>query len=130
MKKTWRCFHCDEVFRSVAAAREHFGTDQLMSDPACLIKQSGELALLRALRNAEEELQRYRNDDSDILRAMHSMESDHAQALRREEEKGYSRGVSDARREVVEELKGHPLGFMVDDSIAALEHTFAGTAAA
>lgn len=129
MKKTWRCFHCDEVFRSVDAARLHFGSDQFR-EPACLIKAAGEHALLVALRNAEDELRRYRAEDSDVLRAMHSQESDHVQALRREEEKGYSRGIRDARREVVEELKGHPLGFMVDDSIAALERTFAGTATA
>jgi hypothetical protein len=94
--KSWRCFHCDDVFHTEMEARIHFGSAQ-DSDPACRIKMAGEFALLRALRNAEDELARYRNEDSDVLRAMHSMQSDHSIALRREEEKGYGRGLRDAR---------------------------------
>jgi hypothetical protein len=37
-RKSWRCFHCDEVFRNYKAAREHFGLDdfELKDPPACL----------------------------------------------------------------------------------------------
>lgn len=94
--KTWRCFHCDDVFRTQVDARNHFGSTEV-SEPACLIKAPGEFALLQALRNAEDELARYRREDSDVLRAMWSMQSDHATALRREEEKGYERGLRDAK---------------------------------
>lgn len=94
--KTWRCFHCDEVLRTQADARNHFGSTEV-SEPACLIKAAGEFALLQALRNAEDEIARYRREDSDVLRAMWSMQSDHATALRREEEKGYERGLRDAK---------------------------------
>ena len=31
----WRCFHCDEVFRSEAAAKAHFGPREPQRDPAC-----------------------------------------------------------------------------------------------
>jgi hypothetical protein len=96
--KTWRCFHCDEVFRTQVDARNHFGSTEA-SDPACKIKAAGEFALLEALRNAEDELARYRNEDSDVLRVLWSTRADHAAALGREEEKGYARGVRDARAE-------------------------------
>lgn len=95
--KSWRCFHCDEVFRSEVDARNHFGSTQ-ESEPACRIKAAGEFALLQAIRNADDQLARYRNEDSDVLRAMYSMQSDHAIALRREEEKGYARGLEDAKK--------------------------------
>lgn len=96
-QKTWRCFHCDEVLTTYAAARHHFGREQ-GSDPVCVIKAPGEWALVAALRNAEDQLARYRAEDGDVLRAMHSMASDHQQALRREEEKGYARGLEDAKK--------------------------------
>jgi hypothetical protein len=92
---SWRCFHCDEVFTTRVDAECHFGRWE-SDEPACKIKAPGEFALLQALRNAHTQLWRYRNDDSDILRAMASMQADHAVALRREEEKGYARGLRDA----------------------------------
>jgi hypothetical protein len=95
-RKTWRCFHCDDVFRSVVDARNHFGTTEA-SEPACKVQAAGEFGILGALRNLEDQLSRYRADDSDIIRAMCGMQSDHVQALLREEEKGYARGLADAR---------------------------------
>lgn len=95
--KTWRCFHCDDVFTTEVDARHHFGSSQA-SDPACLMKVAGEFALLEALRNAEDELGRYRNEDSDVLRVLWSTRADQGQALRREEEKGYARGLEDAKK--------------------------------
>ena len=70
-----------------------------MAEPVCIIRSAGENALLSALRNAEEELSRYRAEDSDVLRAMWSMQADHRQALSREEERGYTKGLTDARVE-------------------------------
>ena len=92
----WRCFHCGETFTRAQErwAREHFGRDQ-SAQPVCLIRTAGEGALLSALREAEDELQSYRDEDQKILRAMHSMQADHLTALRREEERGYNKGVSD-----------------------------------
>jgi len=103
LQNTWRCYYCGEVCRSEVDARNHFGSLP-GSEPACQIKQPGEFALLQALRNAEDQLARYRAEDSDTQRAMYSMQSDHQQALRREEETGYARGVADMRKEV-EELR-------------------------
>jgi len=40
-------------------------------------------------------LARYRAEDSDADRAMYRMQAEHTVALRREEEKGYLRGLVD-----------------------------------
>jgi len=94
----WRCFHCGETFTLLQKrwAAEHFGRSEL-DTPVCLMRVSGEGSLLTALRNAQEELDRRRAEDSDVIRAMHAMSADHAAALRREEERGYERGLRDAR---------------------------------
>lgn len=94
-RKQWRCFHCDEVFFSVKWAREHFGSDQ-GATPACKIK-GHEGHLITYIRRLEDDLAKYRVEDSDVLRAMFSLEVDHQQALIREEEKGYERAVRDMR---------------------------------
>lgn len=94
----WRCFHCDATFTLAQRkwAAEHFGRAE-DAEPVCLIRTAGETALLSALRKAEDELVGYRAEDSLILRAMCSMQADHAQALKREEERGYAKGLADAR---------------------------------
>lgn len=101
----WRCFHCGETFTKAQErwAREHFGRD-CSAEPVCLIRTAGEGALLSALRAAEDELVGYRAEDQNILRAMWSMQSDHRQALIREEEKGFARGVRDMLSLPPEEL--------------------------
>jgi hypothetical protein len=89
--KEWRCFHCDEVFRDEAAAREHFGSygPRILSEPACQI----DAAEYRAM---EKRMTDYNAEDADIHRQMARMEHEHKTALRREEEKGYARGLADA----------------------------------
>lgn len=87
-KKTWRCFHCDEVFRSSLKAQLHFGgCEGLM--PACHIDA-------KHLRELEKELAKYRSEDTDLHRQIRNLECQHFTALRREEEKGYARGLRDA----------------------------------
>jgi hypothetical protein len=94
----WRCFHCDETFTKAQErwAREHFGGDQ-HELPVCQMRLPGEHHLLTVLRKAQDELIAYRTEDTDLWRAVYAQADDHAQALRREEEKGYERGVRDAR---------------------------------
>jgi len=96
----WRCFHCGDTFTKAQErwAREHFGRDQ-GELPVCQMRVPGEHHLLTALRKAQDELESYRAEDSDLMRAMFAMQADHAEALRREEERGYAKGVADARRE-------------------------------
>jgi hypothetical protein len=100
---TWRCFHCDEVFTTVGSARDHFGLND-RDLPGCVIdkvmvedggKPERGRGLLMALRKAEAELARYREEDTDLHREIHRLNSEHRLALRREEEKGYARGLAD-----------------------------------
>lgn len=90
----WVCFHCWEhfppTFAGQQAARHHFG-DGPTEDPACRINA-------RQFRAMQDQLARYRNEDTDLHREISRMQVDHATALRREEEKGYARGIEDARR--------------------------------
>lgn len=102
----WRCFHCDDVFTTVGAASDHFGPHPAAT-PGCVIDkilpeggsntQRG-LGLLMALRKAEAELASYRAEDTELHRSMHRQDSEHRQALIREEEKGYRRGLADGHR--------------------------------
>ena len=98
----WRCFHCGDTFTRAQEkhAREHFGRDY-GEQSVCMIRSAGESALLTALRNAQDELARYRAEDTDLMRALSSMQADHGVALRREEERGYERGLRDARAEAL-----------------------------
>lgn len=91
----YRCYHCGDTFMGVDA-RNHFGTDQT-SDPACKIKLAGEFALLRMLREQEDQLARYRAEDSDVMRSMWAMQDDHRRAVTDAEQKGYDRGLADAK---------------------------------
>lgn len=94
----WRCFHCAATFTKAQErwAREHFGDDQ-EELPACQMRLPGEHHLLTILRKARRELKRYQAEDNDLMRAVYAMSADHAAALRREEERGYERGLADGR---------------------------------
>lgn len=84
-KKEWRCFHCDEVFTDFAEAELHFGRSEYHT-PVCQIDAT-------QLRDLERQLHSYHEEDTDLHRALHKQEAEHAVALRREEEKGYARGL-------------------------------------
>lgn len=96
-KDGWVCFHCGERFTTPGGARDHFG-GTIYALAGCQIKVGEERGLLMALRKAEDELARYRNEDSDKDREMHAMRAQHVVDLRREEEKGYACGLADAMR--------------------------------
>lgn len=95
MKKTWRCFFCDVVLRSEKAAKEHFGANELAT-PACQIK-GHEHGLVAIIREQEAELSRYRAEDSDMLRILEQLKSEHADDVRRAEELGFDRGVQNMK---------------------------------
>lgn len=100
----WTCFHCGETLITPGAAREHFGRTP-DRQPGCVIKVElgGERGLLTALRDAEDELARYREEDGDLQRALIHLQSRHSTALMSAEEAGYARGLRDAR--AVQEVK-------------------------
>jgi hypothetical protein len=92
----WTCFHCGETFKTPGAARDHFGVTP-NAEPGCLIKVQlgGERGLLMALRKAETLLARYMEEDTDLYRALHSMQGRHCDALMCAEDSGYARGLKD-----------------------------------
>lgn len=87
----WTCFHCGEHFPGNfgghRAAQLHFGTSP-NDEPKCQISA-------RRIRSMEAELRRYRDEDTDLHREIARLKSDHAFALRREEEKGYAAALRD-----------------------------------
>lgn len=93
--KSWRCFHCDELFTDRGAAALHFGED-LMADPACKLTamEGGLLALIRA---QEQQLQVFRTEETASYREFYALGARHAEAVRRAEEAGYARGLVDAK---------------------------------
>ena len=96
-RKSWRCFHCGDVFTNPRHAAAHFGIDQL-TVPGCVqVLRGGEEHLLKMILELEERLAGYRAEDSDIARWWATKQAEHAAALRREEEKGYERGLRDGR---------------------------------
>lgn len=105
----WRCFFCDELLTTQHEAEMHFGKSE-ESDPSCKLTIGGEWHFIDAVRRMEDELHRYRREDSIIIRASLAQASDHGQALRREEEKGFERGVRDMRKmyqTLLDELHTH-----------------------
>lgn len=94
-KHGWTCFHCGETFpgnlAGQRAAQLHFGAS-IHDEPKCQISA-------HHLRAMETDLRRYREEDTDLHREIARLQADHAVALRREEEKGYARGLRDALRE-------------------------------
>lgn len=86
----WRCFHCNEVFYEESAARLHFGSSE-MGDPACQVDAA-------TLRSLEAELAGYREEDTELHRALAAKVSEMGLAVRRAEELGYARGLEDAKR--------------------------------
>lgn len=96
------CFHCGETFTTPGTARDHFGAAP-MAQPGCMVKVShgGERGLLMALRKAEETIARHMEEDTDLHRALHRMQSQHSDALRDAYEAGYECGLRDGRADRV-----------------------------
>lgn len=94
-KPQWRCFHCNQIFTRVEDAAEHFGAD-IGDQPACVMRDH-EHHLIHYIRKLEAELRRHRAEDSDVMRAIYTLECDQARMLREAEEKGYARGVADMK---------------------------------
>ena len=101
----WACFHCWEyfppTFAGQQAALHHFG-DHPIEDPACLINA-------KQFRAMQDRCKSYENEDTALHREIARLQVEHAQALRREEEKGYARGLRDAKQypETLGLIHGH-----------------------
>ena len=119
----WKCFHCGDTFTDEKDAREHFGTQQT-SLPACRIEGGAVRGVLTALRDAEEQLARYYDEDGDVSRLMSKMTNRHTEQLRCAEEIGYERGLKDsatllatARQTGRNEVLNNPIGEMQQNGV-------------
>lgn len=112
----WRCFHCGDAFTKAQEqhARAHFGADE-SALPVCQMRLPGEYHLLNILRKQEDELHAFYAEDTELWRALHAQAADHAQALRREEERGFAKGVAEARDPLRAVLKVRPVNWDDDD---------------
>lgn len=101
--KGWQCFHCGEIHTTVGGARDHFGADPT-KEPGCLIKVKfgDERGLEMELRNVEADRDRLQyqmqNESTEADLYVQKIQGEHSIALRREEEKGYARGLDDGRK--------------------------------
>jgi hypothetical protein len=95
-RKQWRCFHCDEVFTNPFYAGIHFGAAE---DATCACVLPHEQHLVEHIRDLEQRLESYRTESDKVMRSIMTLEDEHRRALRREEEKGYERGMRDAKIE-------------------------------
>ena len=102
--KSWRCFHCDEVFITKESAMAHFGKYDGSLTACELSKVDGGLAV--TVRRLEDELGRYYVEDSDMDRKLNGIFADHRQALIREEEIGFAKGLA-AREATIAELESN-----------------------
>lgn len=98
-RKQWRCFFCDAVFTRRVDAVEHFGDDE-GATAACQIKGHEHL-LVAKIREQERVILSHLQETDPLLRAMETMQAEHAEALRRAEETGYARGVRDMRGQLI-----------------------------
>lgn len=85
----WDCFHCgdhfDPTFEGQRAAARHFG-ETPDEQPMCTVTA-------KQFRAMEDELTRYRGEDTELHRQINRMYGERTQAVRRAEEEGYARGL-------------------------------------
>src|SRR5262249_47115990 len=92
-KRTWRCFHCDEVFAHKIDARVHFGSSEI-DKPICQFNAT-------EFRQMEHELRKHRAEETELHMYMDKRISEYKIELRSEEEKGYARGLADGSKVTV-----------------------------
>lgn len=97
-KKQWRCFFCDEVFKHYKDAAEHFGCDDACEAdmPACKIT-AHEGHLVKYIRKLENELRRFMDEDTELHRAIYTLEDDKRREVQAAEERGYNKAVQDMK---------------------------------
>lgn len=101
----WTCFHCGETFTTEDDARDHFGFD-CSCDPACRIKAGEERGLVKALRNAEQEIVRLVGtlhcESAEAFRQLRRVQSQIGDHARDAEQAGYDRALRDVEAGRVE----------------------------
>lgn len=99
MPHFYKCFHCKQVFND-ETGREHFGSS-ITDIPACQIDA-------KHLRQIEQQLEKYQEEDTDLHRRIASLQTKHTQDLMRAEERGYAKGLEDGRKYPIIESPATP----------------------
>jgi hypothetical protein len=102
--KSWRCFHCDEVFTDIDLARGHFSPPYPFNQPTC---QTPDLinTIMKVITEQKDQLARYIAEDSDCVRQAYSVGLQAARDIQAANDKGFADGVMEARREMAKELR-------------------------
>lgn len=96
MSVNWRCFHCDHVFTDRDEAAEHFGFNiagiqgYVISEPMCRIDAA-------KYREMELEVANWRAENTPLQKEVNSLIAKIEETKLRYEEKGYARGLADAK---------------------------------
>lgn len=109
----WRCFHCDEVFTDAACAELHFGKYQ-DCEPICTVGAA-------RYRDLEDQLADYRSEADAASKTFYEMGARHAGLERRAEEKGYERGLRDARAAEPPQAVAHIVQVGADGAVETVE---------
>ena len=88
--QVWRCFHCEEVFTDKDSAALHFGSSE-RQEAYCTIP-------VEHFRWMEEQQRRYFEEDTESHRTIRALHSQSFENARRSEERGYARGLEDAKK--------------------------------
>lgn len=99
-RKTWRCFFCDGIFTTHEAAKLHFGAfDSCEPDITACKLMSHQQNVLEYIRQLEEEVRAYQVENYPTIKAMYAIEDEMRRAIVKAEEAGYTRGVSDMKKQ-------------------------------
>lgn len=100
MKKQWRCYFCDEVFRSRDKAALHFGCFEAceVDEPACKLMQHQE-RFMEYVRGLEQEIRLYQDDNTPLQKAMWDLSDTMNSKVKEAEEKGYAKAVQDMMKQ-------------------------------
>ena len=97
-RKQWRCFFCDDVFRSPKAASLHFGTfGSCEPDVTACKLMSDQARVLEYIRELEDEVRRYQDENHPTIQAMYAVRAEMRQAVIKAEQAGYDKGVADMK---------------------------------
>jgi hypothetical protein len=97
-EKSWRCFHCDEVFTDRVAAAEHFGCE-IQDAPFCKQLADDDKALLKVIADQATQIFQWHNESTPADKLYYEFRSQVSQQAIKSEELGYRRGLNDGRRD-------------------------------
>lgn len=100
--KSWRCFHCDEVFTSQKLASDHFGMDCLTTLGCVKKLNGGEAALLDEIAQLRNTLASFYAEDGNIEKWARDKVATAELKVPAAEQRGYDKGVSDMRAQARE----------------------------